>query len=59
MFLWKSKDQTGGGLALNLFINKWRSRNEHKIGSIANHPEKKSQSRWLLFIKILRPFWLR
>jgi hypothetical protein len=59
MFFSKSKKNTAGGLVLELFINKWRIKNERKTLAVNNNVDKKPQSRWVLFTNLLKPFWLR
>ena len=59
MFFSKSKKNTAGGLVLELFINKWRIKNERKTLAVNNNVDKKPQSRWVLFTNLLKPFWLK
>ena len=59
MFFSKSNKNAGGGLVLELFINKWRTKNESKALTFNSNVDKKPQSRWVLFTNLLKPFWLR
>ena len=59
MFFSKSNKNAGGGLILELFINKWRTKNERKAHLINKNANRKSGSKWVLFTNLLKPFWLR